>query len=175
MRLSTLQVYIEAEGGQPPVPLSEHLVAQARQGMATEASVQVVADALAVLAARVQTVEAGQNISIVQTQQGQLVISAVGGVASYRDVTGDGSLEPDDNGKVVAVDSAAPVVLAVPAGLPRGWTCLVRQVGAGAVTVGRGPGVVFAPVDGNLATAATWQEIALESQGGDVVLARLLG
>lgn len=169
-----IDVYISAQDGQPPVLLSDHVIAAAREGMATQAGVDALAAAVAGLATQLSEIEAGQNIAIVTTPEGGFRISAVGGVASYRDVSGDGSLQADDNGRVVAVDSAAPVVLAVPSGLPRGWTCLVRQVGAGAVTVGRGPGVVFAPVDENVPTSAQWQEVALESQGNGVVLARLL-
>lgn len=173
----TMRLVLVPDSGaeiEPP----EAWLAAARDGMVLraefDADTGALAERLDLIEQRQIAVEAGVNTVVTADGEGVLRIHAVGGVASYRAVTGDGSLDPDDNGRVVEVDSAAPVVLAVPAGLPRGWTCLVRQRGEGAVTVGRGPGVVFAPVDGNLATSAAWQEIALESQGGDVVLARLL-
>lgn len=139
----------------------------ARSGLATQA-------ALDDLAAQVQAIVAGTNIVVTPDGEGVLRIHAMGGAASYRVATASGALLIEDNGRVVEVDSADAVTLTVPAGLPRGWTCLVRQVGAGGVTVAREPGVVFAPIDGDLTTDGAWQEVALESRGDGAVIARLL-
>jgi hypothetical protein len=162
-----LRLVLEPASGSEFEPPKAWLEA-ARHGLASAAD-------LAALAARVMRIEADTNIRvIVDPDTNVLRISAVGGVASYRTVSADAALDLDDNGRVVEVDSAVPVTLALPTGLPRGWVCLVRQVGAGTVTVRRASGVRIAPDDGDLATAAPWQEIALESRGDDQVIGRVV-
>lgn len=138
----------------------------ARAGLATQA-------ALDALAAQVQAIEAGTNIIVTPDGEGILRIHAAAGPASYRTVAESGALLPDDNGRVVEVDSADAVTLTVPAGLPR-WFCLVRQVGAGAVTVAPDAGVAFVPDGAAITNAGAWQEVALESRGDGTVIARLL-
>lgn len=161
----SLRLVLVPESGAEIAP-PESWLAAARAGLATSAE-------LAALAARVGTVEAGTNVRVTVDPDTQVLrISAVGGVASYRTVSESGEFAAADNGRVVEVDSAAPVTLTVPRGLPRGWCCVVRQVGAGAVTVRAAPGVTLVPETRDLATAARWQEITLEARGGDQVIGR---
>jgi hypothetical protein len=161
----TLRLVLVPESGAEVAP-PESWLAAARAGLATS-------DELAALAARLSTVEAGTNVRVTVEPDTQVLrISAVGGVASYRAVGETGELTADDNGRVVEVDSAEPVTLTVPTGLPRGWCCVVRQVGAGAVTVRAAPGLTLVPEARDLATAALWQEVTLEARGADQVIGR---
>lgn len=173
----SLRVVLVPENGAEIEPPGAWLTA-AREGMVMRAEFNAdtgaINERLDAIEQRQTEIEAGTNIVVTPDGDGVLRIHAQGGVASYRDVTEGGPLTAEDNGRVVEVDSADGVVLTVPAGLPRGWTCLVRQVGQGAVTVARDAGVVFVPTDEDLSAAAPWQEIALESQGDDVAIARLL-
>jgi hypothetical protein len=161
----TLRLVLVPESGAEAAP-PESWLAAARAGLAAS-------EELAALAARLNALEGGTNVRVTVDPDTQVLrISAVGGVASYRTVSETGELAADDNGRVVEVDSAAPVTLTVPTGLPRGWCCVVRQVGAGAVTVRAASGVTLVPEARDLATAAPWQEITLEARGGDQVIGR---
>lgn len=44
------------------------------------------------------------------------------------------TLQASDNGKVITLSNASAITLTVPAGLPVGFSCLIIQLGAGAVT-----------------------------------------
>lgn len=158
----------EAAQIEPP----EAWLAAARQGLATTEALAALEAAVAALGARIVTLEAGRNISVTAGENGVLRIEAIGQAIAYRTVSAGRALAADDDGRVLEADRA--VTLTVPAELPRGFCCLIRQVGAEAVRVARGPGVRFVPENRDLQTAGPWAEVTLEARGGGVVLARAI-
>ncbi|MCS6854494.1 MAG: hypothetical protein NZ523_07035 [Elioraea sp.] len=107
---------------------------------------------------------AGANIALSYTGTGatrQATIAAVASSASYVSVTANRTLTAADNGRVLE-GGASDVTLTVPAGLGKGFSCLLRRVAAGNLTATAGTGVTFAPAAGPVATTAQWDEIAIE-------------
>lgn len=117
--------------------------------------------------ARAQTeamVLAGTNLAIVYAGSGATrtaTLAAVGGAGSYAALTGNRTATAADNGRVIECDGSNRT-LTLPAGLGKGFACVVRRAAAGNATVAKGGGVTFAPTDGSVATAALWDEIAVE-------------
>lgn len=118
-------------------------------------------------AARAQAeamVLAGTNVALTYAGTGAsrtATIAAVGGAASYASLAADRAATAADNGRVIECDGADRT-LTLPPGLGKGFACVVRRAGAGNATVARGSGVTFAPTDAHVATAALWDEIAVE-------------
>lgn len=118
-------------------------------------------------AARAQTeamVLAGVNFAITYAGTGATrtaTLAAVGGPGSYAALTGNRAATAADNGRVVECDGTNRT-LTMPAGLGRGFSCVVRRTAAGDATVARGTGVTFAPTDASVSTAALWDEITIE-------------
>ena len=107
---------------------------------------------------------AGANISITYVGSGatrQATIAVAGSSASYTAVTNGRTLAAADNGRVLE-GGATDVTLTLPAGLGKGFSCLLRRVGTGNLTATAGPGVTFVPAAGPVATTAQWDEIAIE-------------
>lgn len=117
--------------------------------------------------ARAQTeamVLAGVNLAITYAGTGATrtaTLAAVGGAASYASLTSNRAATAADNGTVVECDGTNRT-LTLPAGLGRGFSCVVRRTAAGDATVARGTGVTFAPTDASVSTAALWDEITIE-------------
>jgi hypothetical protein len=63
-------------------------------------------------------------------------------------VTADYTLTADDNGDLIYVDSATPVTITAPAGLPAGFISQIYQKGAGQVTVVGGAGNTLRSANG---------------------------
>jgi hypothetical protein len=118
-------------------------------------------------AARAQTeamVVAGTNLAIAYGGTGATrtaTLAAVGGPASYAALTANRAATAADNGRVIECDGSDRT-LTLPAGLGKGFACVVRRAAAGNATVAKGGGVTFAPVDASVSTAALWDEIAVE-------------
>jgi 3',5'-cyclic AMP phosphodiesterase CpdA len=118
-------------------------------------------------AARTQTeamVLAGANVALTYAGTGAsrtATIAAVGGAASYAALSANRTAAATDNGRVIECDGTNRT-LTLPAGLGKGFACVVRRAGAGNATVAKGSGVTFAPTDANVATTALWDEIAIE-------------
>lgn len=107
---------------------------------------------------------AGANIGISYAGSGAsrtATLAAVGGAASYAALSSSRPAAAADNGKVLECD-ASNRTLTLPAGLGKGFSCVVRRTAAGDATVARGTNVTFAPTDANVSTAALWDEIAIE-------------
>jgi hypothetical protein len=79
------------------------------------------------------------------------------------------TLQASDNGRVVTFDNAAAVTLTIPAGLPVGFSCLLLQLGAGAVVIA-GAGVALHNGDG-LTTTGRYAPASLFSPAPDVHIA----
>lgn len=107
---------------------------------------------------------AGANISLTYGGSGatrQATIAVVASSTTYTTVTASRALTAADNGRVLE-GATADVTLTLPAGLGKGFSCLLRRVAAGNLTASAGTGVTFAPAAGPVATTAQWDEIAIE-------------
>ena len=80
-------------------------------------------------------------------------------VDRYTVVTGDYSLTGNDISRIIEVNSAAPVVITLPA-LSAGFSCLVRQVGAGQVSLAAS-GVTIRNRQSHIALAGQWAEASI--------------
>jgi hypothetical protein len=109
-------------------------------------------------------VRAGANVVISLAGSGAsrtATIAAVGSASSYGALAGNRAATAADNGKVIECDGSNRT-LTLPAGLGKGFTCLVRRAAAGNATVAKGTNVTFAPADASVSTTAAWDEIAIE-------------
>jgi len=107
---------------------------------------------------------AGANIPLSHSGSGpsrQTTIAVVSSSATYTTVSANRTLTTADNGRVVE-GGATDVTLTLPAGLGKGFSCLLRRVAAGNLLAAAGSGVTFAPQAGPIATTALWDEIAIE-------------
>lgn len=107
---------------------------------------------------------AGTNLSISYAGAGAtrtMTLAAVGGPGSYVALTSSRTAAASDNGRVLECDGSNRT-LTLPAGLGKGFVCVVRRTAAGNATVARGGGVTFAPTNSDLTTAALWDEIVVE-------------
>src|SRR4029077_4001421 len=52
-------------------------------------------------------------------------------------------LEASDNGNILGFNNAAAITVTIPATLPRGFNCLIAQIGAGQVTFAAGAGATI--------------------------------
>ncbi|WP_439577263.1 hypothetical protein [Elioraea sp.] len=107
---------------------------------------------------------AGANLAISFAGTGAsrtATIAAIGGAGSYAALTGNRAATAADNGRVVECDGTNRT-LTLPAGLGKGFACVVRRAAAGNASVAKGANVTFAPADATVATAALWDEIAVE-------------
>lgn len=117
--------------------------------------------------ARAQTeamVLAGTNLAIAYAGTGAArtaTIAAVGGAASYAALAATRSATAADNGRVIECDGSNRT-LTLPAGLGKGFACVIRHAAAGTATVAKGSGVTFAPADASVATTTLWDEIIIE-------------
>lgn len=82
-------------------------------------------------------------------------------------VSGSRSLAASDHSRLLEVDSATPVTLTVPAGLPAGMTVLVGQRGAGQVSLAAGAGVTLRSLSGELTLAGQYAVVTLLHRGAD--------
>lgn len=107
---------------------------------------------------------AGANISVSYSGSGatrQATIAVVASSTSYTALTASRTLTAADNGRVLE-GGATDVTLTLPAGLGKGFSCLLRRVGSGNLTATAGSGVTFVPAAGPIATTTQWDEIAIE-------------
>lgn len=107
---------------------------------------------------------AGANISVSYAGSGatrQATIAVVASSTSYTTVTASRALAAADNGRVLE-GGATDATLTLPTGLGKGFTCLLRRVGTGNLTVTAGTGVTLVPAAGPVATTTQWDEIAVE-------------
>ena len=106
----------------------------------------------------------GTNISVTYAGSGatrQATIAVVGSSTSYTAVTASRTLAAADNGRVLE-GGATDATLTLPTGLGKGFTCLLRRVSTGNLTVIAGTGVTLVPAPGPVATTTPWDEIAIE-------------
>lgn len=66
-----------------------------------------------------------------------------------------------DDGKVVEITNAAAITLTLPASLPTGFSCLVCQGGAGAITFSAGSGATINQRQSYTKTAGQWAVVSL--------------
>lgn len=71
------------------------------------------------------------------------------------------TLQASDDGGVVDLANAAAITVTVPSTLATGFSCLLRQSGAGQVTVSAGSGATARQASGYTKTRAQWSEVSL--------------
>lgn len=163
MRRPVVVIVVPGEGAEVQAP--DSWIARAREGMATQQDLQE-------LARQIASLEAGRNIQVTTADGGRLLIEALAGAASYVDSDEGRPLREPDNGRVIRVNGSSGVAeFVISTGLPVGFTCLLRQMGARQIRVRGEQGVTMSATP---TTTNRFDEIAIEATAPNIILARLL-
>jgi len=111
------------------------------------------------------------NISTTSVFSGSIFVSGssiYGQVAELTSSTDNYTLLPQDSGKFLNVDSGSVVNVAVPAGLPTGFTISVCQLGSGSVAFVTGSGVIINNRQSHTKTAGQFAVASIVGTAADV-------